>query len=207
VTLAAAARAAALALGLAAGCSHPPAPITLGPTWPDQPGRYREVTEAWTRHAILRGQYQQVLELFGTLRSPAWYAAHAAREADIRNLQGAARDAVLAQARTAADGDYQIVLVVTTYDPSENDLHRGDRSVWRLALVGDDGRETPPSQIVRDKRPLEVLKAELPQVNEFSEVYVATFPRAANVLHDGAHRIALKMWSPRGGVELTWLAP
>ena len=31
---------------------------------------------------------------------------------------------------------------------------------------------------------LEVLKAELPEVNEFAEVYVATFPRTAGVLHD-----------------------
>lgn len=202
-------RAAALvlmgALGLAAsGCAAAPAPVTLSDTWPDRAGDYDDVNRAWTRTARLRGSYQQALEVHATIHSPEWRAAHAGREASIRKLGGAGRDALFAAARTAAAGDYEVVLVVTTYDRSENDLHRGDRSVWRLALVDDAGVETAPLKVVRDRRPPEILRAELPMLGDFAEVYVATFPRTAAVLRDGAHQVALKMWSVKGGVSLVW---
>jgi hypothetical protein len=79
--------------------------------------------------------------------------------------------------------------------------------VWRLALVDDAGVETAPTRIVRDRRPVEILRAELPMLGDFATVYVATFPRAANVLHDGAKQVSLRMWSTRGSVELRWAAP
>lgn len=189
------------------GCAAAPPRLSLSPAWPERVDDYQSVTAAWTRRAVLRGQYQQVLELHGTFRSPAWRAARAAREADIRNLRGAAREAVLADARTAADGDYEVALVMITYDRTENDLHHGARSVWRMRLVNDRGQEFEPIAITRDRRPLEILKAEFPAANEFAEVYIATFPRSADVLRDDARQVGLKLWSPRGGVELTWLAP
>ncbi len=191
-------------VGLGAGCAKAPGPVSLSPAWPEASGDYDAVTRAWTRSAILRGPYQQALELHATFRSPAWRAAHAGREARIRGLAGAARDQRLAEGRAGAEGDYEVVLVVTTYDRSENDLHRGERSVWRVALVDDAGVETAPTSIVRDRRPIEVLRAELPEVGDFATVYVATFPRAAAVLRDGARRMALRMWGARGGVELVW---
>ncbi|HVK76074.1 MAG TPA: hypothetical protein VM734_22265, partial [Kofleriaceae bacterium] len=66
---------------------------------------------------------------------------------------------------------------------------------------------TAPIEIVRDRRPLEVLRAELPEVTEFAKVYIATFPRSANVLRPDARAVTLKMWSSRGGVALVWKAP
>ncbi len=194
----------AVALGSALACTPAPRPVRLTEAWPASAGEYDAVTLAWTRTAILRGPYQQALELHATFQSPEWRAARAAHQAEIRKLAGAARDTLLAEARAAAGGDYEVTLVVTTYDRSENDLHRGARSVWRLALVDDAGVETAPVKIVRDRRPPEVQRAELPAVGDFATVYVASFPRTAAVLRDGARTIALKMWSSRGGVELVW---
>lgn len=199
-------RLASLVLVLAA-CSASPAPVSLSETWPSQTGDFEDVNQDWTRKATLRGEYQQALEVFATFRSPAWRAARAAHEVRMRNLQGGAADAVHAAARTAAEGDYEVALVVTTYERSENDLHRGDRSVWRVALVDDAGVETPPTKIVRDRRPPDILRADFPMIGDFATVYVATFPRTASVLHAGARRVALRMWSVRGAVELVWAAP
>lgn len=204
-SVAALAMVAALALG--AACTPAPRAVALTETWPSQPGTYDEVNRAWTRSATLRGSYQQVLQVHATFHAPEWRAAHAGREAAIRKLAGPAREALYTAARTAAAGDYEVALVVTTYDRSENDLHRGERSVWRVALVDDAGVETTPLAIVRDRRPIEVLRAELAELGDFAEVYVARFPRAAAVLRDGARRMALKISSPRGGVELVWAAP
>jgi hypothetical protein len=202
----AAARGWVLAATLAAGCASAPAPVALTDTWPSQVGDYDDVNRAWTRSAKLRGPYQLALEVHATFRSSEWRAAHASREARIRNLEGAARDTLLAAARTAAEGDYEVTMVVTTYDRSENDLHRGDRSVWRLALVDDAGVETAPIRVDRDRRPQEILRAELPTLGDFAQVYVVRFPRTANVLRPGARKLTLKMWSAKGGVAMTWLA-
>jgi len=200
------AAAAALVLALAA-CSSAPAPVPLTPEFPASVGTYEDVTWAWTRRAVLRGDYQQALEVHATFRSPMWHAAYAALQVQHRHLAGAAANQVFGEARAASEGDYQIALAVVTYDPRENDLDRGPRSIWRLALVDDAGRETAPIEIVRDRRPLEVLRAELPEVTEFAKVYIATFPRSANVLRPDARAVTLKMWSSRGGVALVWKAP
>ena len=202
-----AALAPAFALALAVGgaaCAAAPPPLKLSDAWPSQTADFEDVNKAWTRKAIMRGEYQQALEVYAIFRSPEWRAARAAHIAQLRNVQGSSRDAMLAAERTAAEGDFEVTLVVTTYERSENDLHRGDRSVWRVALVDDAGVETAPTKIVRDRRPAEILRAELPMLGDFATVYVATFPRAAAVLHDGAKRVALRMWSTRGSVELVW---
>ncbi|HUQ08374.1 MAG TPA: hypothetical protein VM261_38045 [Kofleriaceae bacterium] len=205
---------AAIALALAvtgivggAACAAAPPPLRLSDSWPSQAGEFEDVNKAWTRKAILRGEYQQALEVYAIFRSPEWRAARAAHIAHLRNVQGSSRDAMMAAERTAAEGDYEVTLVVTTYERSENDLHHGERSVWRIALVDDAGVETAPTKIVRDRRPSEMLRAELPMLGDFATVYVATFPRASAVLHDGAKRVALRMWSARGSVELAWAAP
>lgn len=202
----------AAALGLAGvvllgACAATPPPITLSETWPSTAGDFEGVNKAWTRKAMMRGEYQQALEVYAVFRSPQWRAARAAHDANVRGLGGSARDDVFAAAKTSAEGDYEVTLVVTTYERGENDLHRGERSVWRLALVNDAGLETPPSKIVRDRRPPEILRAELPMLGDFATVYVATFPRTAAVLHEGAKRLALRMWSARGAVELAWAQP
>jgi hypothetical protein len=187
-----------------AGCAAAPPPIKLTEAWPAQPGDFEAVNEAWTRKAILRGEYQQALEVYAVFHSPEWRAARAQRDIRVRNLTNSAREATLAAAKAAAEGDYELTLVVTTYARCENDLHRGDRSVWRMVLVDDHGTETPPSKIVRDRRPPYILRAELPMLGDFATVYVVTFPRTAGVLREGAKRATLRMWSARGAVELVW---
>ena len=200
----------ALGLGLA-GCGavghHP---VDLAGAWPEptaprQP--FAKVDRAWTRRAVLRAGFQQVLDVHATLRSPAWRAAWAEREIRVRGLPATEADGVRAAARAAADGDYELTLVVVTYDRAENDLDRGLRSIWRLALIDDAGHETTASEVIRDRRPTDVLRTEVATYGDFAEVYVARFPKAAAVLHPGARRARLKLSSTRGRVILTWHAP
>lgn len=197
--------AAALAIALALGaCAATPPPVDLSGAWPARAGDYDEITAAWTRRAVLRGHFQQTLEVIGTFRSPPWQAAAAARSARAR---GSSPEAAVEAARAAdATADYEIALVVTTYDRAENDLDRGARSIWKLALVDAGGTETPPSSIVRDRRPPEVLRAELPEVGDFAEVYLVRFPRTAAALGPEVPSVTLRMWSARGAVSLVWKA-
>jgi hypothetical protein len=161
---------------------------------------YDVVTAAWTRHAGLRGQFQAAAELDAIFKSEEWRVAHAEREAEIRTLTGAARDALIAQAKADNAGPYEVQILFTTWDPRENDLDRGKRSVWHVVLVDDSGKEIDPLDIVRDKRPTNQLRAEFPSLDDFARAYRARFP------HTDSKALKLRMSSERGGLEVAWAA-
>jgi hypothetical protein len=200
-------KAALFALVLAA-CAATPGPVRLTDEWPARPASdYDAVTFNWTRTGVLRGQYQEVLDLAATFKSADWRAAHAARDADHRNLIGQARDQRLAQAQADWAGPYEIEMMVTTWDRRENDLDRGKKSVWRVVLIDDAGHEIEPLEIVKDKRPTFTIRAEFPALGDFATAYVARFPRTPPLMGPGVKAIRLRMSSERGGVEVAWAAP
>ena len=194
----------ALLVCLSAACGAAEPRVHLTEEWPKSIDDYDDVVEKWTRKGTLRGGYQEVLELAATLKSPEWRAAHAARDADNRGLQGEARAQLLAQAQAAAAGPYELQVMVTTWDRRENDLDRGAKSVWRIFLLDEQGMEVAPLEIVKDKRPAFVVRAEYPDLGDFAQSYVARFPREAKVLGPGVKRVRLRISSSRGGLELSW---
>ncbi|MDX2087454.1 MAG: hypothetical protein SFX73_06380 [Kofleriaceae bacterium] len=198
----------ALLLALLAGACGTAVPrVKLDNTWPAAPGDYDEVVDEWTRKAVLRGAYQEVLELAATLKSPAWRLAFANRDADFRGLGGAAREQRFAQAKADGEGPWEFELMVTTWDRRENDLDRGQKSIWKVTLVDSNGNEIAPLEIVKDKRPAFAVRAEFPALGDFAQAYVVRFPREANVLGPGVRDVVLRMSSPRGGISLRWQAP
>jgi hypothetical protein len=197
----------ALSLAVVVACTPKALPVQLAGEWPAKCGDYDEITEAWTRKAVLRGQYQEVLELVATFKSPEWRCAHADREADHRGATSDARAQHIAQARADEQSAYEIELMVTTWDRRENDLDRGKKSVWHVALVDEHGNEVAPTEIVRDKRPAFTVRSEFPALGDFALPYIARFPHDANVLGPNVRVVKLRMSSERGGVELEWRAP
>ena len=194
----------ALLLVLAAGCATAEPSVKLTDQWPAKAGDYDGVTDAWTRSAELHRDYQQVLRLTGTFKSPDWRAAHAIKEADNRRLVGDARDQLLAQAQAEAAGPYEVELLVSTWDRTENDLDHGKRSVWHVVLIDETEHEIVPLEIVRDKRPRQVVESEFPLLRDFTIPYIVRFPRDKPVLGESVKKLRLRMSSERGGVELTW---
>ena len=200
----------ALVTALAAACGSRPPPVKLVEDWPAQapdPDDYGDTTDTWTRRQSLAGQYQEVLELAATFKSPEWRAAHAARDAEYRKLTGAARDQVFAQAQAEMAGPYELELMVTTWDRRENDLDRGKKSVWRVVLVDEQGNEIEPLEIVKDKRPAFTVRADYPALGDFATAYIARFPREKQILGPGVRKVELRMSSSRGGVSVMWQAP
>ena len=197
-------------VALVAGCAsvlRPP--VALDGAWPSEPltaDDFKKIDRQLTRHAILRAGFQQVLDVHATLRTPRWRAAWAEREIAVRALPEADAVGLRAEARAAAEGDYEVTLVVVAYERAENDLDHGERSIWRLSLIDDAGVETAASDIVRDRRPRDVLSTELATYGDFAEVYVARFPRNAAALRPGAREVSLKIAGTRGRVVLTWKA-
>jgi hypothetical protein len=198
-----------LALALAA-CGSATTPVRLTEDWPaaKTPLDYDEITRNWTRTGTIRGEYQEVLDLAVTFKSPEWRAAHAARDADHRGLTGVERDQVMAQAQAEMAGPYEVELMVTTWDRRENDLDRGKKSVWRVVLVDEQGKEIEPIEIVKDRRPTFTLRAEYPALGDFAIGYIARFPRQnPPLLGPNARLLRLRISGERGGVEVYWRSP
>ncbi|HEY1553365.1 MAG TPA: hypothetical protein VGF94_00960 [Kofleriaceae bacterium] len=190
---------------LLAACPPPPAQMVWGDKqWPGTCGNYEGVTKAWTRLGVLRGQYQEVLDVAATFKSPQWRCAHAEREAAYRGLAGDDRAKEVATEQAAAAGPYEVELMVTTWDRRENDLDRGKRSVWHVVLEDDAGHQLEPIEIVKDKRPAFTVRAEFEALGDFAVPYVARFPHTSPIL-DG-RKLKLRMSGERGDVEIAWTA-
>lgn len=189
--------------GLSGACATSQA-VSLGNEWPAQPGSYQSTTAAWTRNGSYHAEYQQVLSVDATLFSKEWRAAAAQRDAELRGLGPAARDELFAKAKADAEGPWQFELIVTTWDRRENDLHRGKRATWKVALLDEAGSEIAPLEIVRDRRPAYMLQAAFPHYGDFAEAYVVSFPKDKPVLGPEVKAVRMRLTSVRGAVELTW---
>ena len=197
----------AIALVWLAACSSTRPVVRLTEDWPATIRDYGDVVDDWTRKAQLRGEYQEVCELVATLKSAEWRASHAVHDAEIRGLTGDARAKHVAESRADVAGPYELEVMVTTWDRRENDLDRGKKSVWRVVLIDEKGDEIEPLEIVKDRRPVYVVRAEFPALGEFATPYIARFPRTASIFGPTAKQVRLRMSSPRGGLEVLWMAP
>jgi hypothetical protein len=192
---------------LCAACVPKHPTVALAEDWPSSIRSYELVVQDWTRKAQLRGEYQEVCELVATLKSAEWRASHAVHDADIRGLTGADRESYLATSRAEIAGPYELEVMVTTWDRRENDLDRGKKSVWRVVLIDEHGQEIEPLEIVKDRRPAFVVRAEFPSLGEFATGYIARFPRTTPIFGPDAKQVRLRMSSTRGALEVEWKAP
>jgi hypothetical protein len=189
-------------LGAACTVSHPT--VRLTEDWPATTRDYSSVVRDWTRKAQLHASYQEVCELVATLKSAEWRAAFARHDADLRGLVGEGREQRIAQSRAEVAGPYELEIMLTTWDRRENDLDRGKKSVWRVVLIDENGQEIEPLEIVRDRRPAFVVRAEFPALGEFATPYIARFPRTRPIFGPSAKHVRLRMSSTRGGLEVDW---
>lgn len=191
---------------ICAACTATYPSVRLTEDWPAAARDYTSVVRDWTRKAQLHASYQEVCELVATFKSAEWRAAFATHDADLRGLVGAGRDQRIAQSRAEVAGPYELEIMLSTWDRRENDLDRGKKSVWRVVLIDENGQEIEPLEIVRDRRPAFVVRAEFPALGEFATAYVARFPRTMPIFGPGAKQVRLRMTSTRGGLEVDWKA-
>jgi hypothetical protein len=187
-------------------CTGSHSSIHYSNDWPSGESDYEDVTAAWTRRDVLRApmaqQKTQLIELYATFLSPEWRHAYVRQQARLRRLNKQARAALEAEQRKADSEFYEVQLVVTTYHHSHNDLHRGENSMWKVALIDQDGKEIPAARVEKDRRPRQQIAAEFPKFGDFAAGYRAYFPKDSDLLA-GSH-FAMRVSSSLGAVEVFW---
>lgn len=192
-------------------CGSSPPPVSLEGQWPNSAGEYDDVTEAWTRSGKLIAPFSdgmsKLLQVSATFHSPEWRRAYVDFRSKREMLADSSRAELLAAQQAADEKFYEVMLLVQTHSFRENDLQKGKRSVWRLALVDAGGNEVEPTEVKSVRTPREYMRPYYPLVTEQDELYVARFPKEGlQLFGGGAKQFSLKMASSKGGVELIWRA-
>lgn len=182
--------------------------VSLDDTWPETYPSYGAAHERWTRHDRLLNGLDFVVDVYATLKAPEFRAAYVKKRGDRMLLPAGERNATLQAERAAASEVWELELLVATGRTEWNDLQKGAKSMWRLALVGDDGREVLATAIKPDRRTGEELGVYYRHMSPFYRAYVVTFPKLAPdgkpLVSNDSPRLALKMGSGLGGLELVW---
>lgn len=194
----------AIALLFALAACAGPGPITLTDTWPSKTRDYSDVVRDWTRSGALHRDLETMISIDATFESTEWRAAYVAERTRREDLPAGDAAALLSAQKQANAESYEFELLVSTHDPRWNDLQKGERSMWRLALMNDRGEQVTPTLIKRERRPDAVVRAWFPRMGDFAEAYTVRFPRTADLLGNGARALILRVSGPDGAVTLTW---
>ena len=182
--------------------------VNVAGGWPEAPAPNDAAHARWTRPDKANADFVQAIDAFATLETPEWRAAYAAERAKRLALPPEEARKLADDERAAGEKAWEVELLVSTYKPAWNDLNKPVRSMWRVALAGDEGREVVATTIREDKRPREVLAQYFPDITEFHRAYIVTFPKmttegAPLVTGDGS-RLVLKVSSAVARVEMVW---
>ena len=192
---------------LTIGCGSAPKPVKFSTLWPTETISYEDSTDNWTRRGLLRAslanQASQLLELHATFLSTEWRSAYVDRQAELQKFNDSARKEMTEQQQKLGSAHHQVELVISTYHPEHNDLHR-EQSIWRVVLVDEAGNEFPAEKIERDRRPRQLISAEFNTLGDFSEAYLATFPFVDSIL--SGKKFSLRISCSLGTVEVDWIS-
>jgi hypothetical protein len=200
---------ATLACALSA-CAGSPPPVNLSPAWPQAATDYDGALARWTRRDTIHEGLDHVLSVTATALSPDFRAAYVAERAHRLALSQPERSELTTSEQAATTETIQFEVLFSTNRSDWNDLAKYPRTMWRVALVGDDGRVVLPTQIVADKRVRAEIAEWFPDLGPFYKPYIVTFPRVAAdgkpVLGEGSKRMALEIGSAIGRAEMVWSA-
>ena len=186
-------------------CSSPATPVRFSDQWPTKVGGYEDTAEHWTRRGVLRAPFSeqgsQLVELYATFLSTEWRAAYVDRQAAVQKLSTKRRQELQSEQQERAQEGYEIELLVSTYHPQHNELHR-ERSIWRVSLVDEAGNEILANRIEKDRRPRQVVSAEFAHFGDFAEAYRVRFPHSPGLWQ--GKKFSLRVSSSLGLVEVHW---
>ena len=168
-----------LALALA-GCQSMRTPPRVGPPAPRveddaAEAQYAAVLSRWTRRAEIYEGFDSLVFFAATFLSMEFRQAKVMRQAAFQTMPEIEAQALLAVERASHSQFHEFVLGVHANEQRFDDFAR-DESIWRVALVSEQG-EALPASIDRLRRSDPNRRALYPFLEQFWTGYVLRFPR------------------------------
>jgi hypothetical protein len=194
---------------LLCGCAGAPVKVSLGePSPPPTAKDYVDQLKRWTRHAHLRSDFDQALDVDATLRSPEFREAYAAKYIELYRIGDENKARIRGEILSDGADTYEFHVETATHDYGLNDLTSA-KTIWRVSLIDDQGHEVTPKQVVglRERR---ALDAEFyPYTGVFSRGWTLRFPRARGdgtpLVGADTKALTLRFAGPQGSVDLVWV--
>jgi len=192
-----------------AGCASAPVVVSMAdPQTPATAKDYVAEVKRWTRHAHLRSDFDEALDVDATLRSPEFRDAYAAKYIELYRIgpenQAHTRGEILSD---GADS-YEFHIETATHDYALNDLTSA-KTVWRLTLVDDQGHEVQPSKVTGLKERRALDEQFYPYASIFSRGWTVRFPRTrldgSPMVGSDTKALTLRFAGPQGSVDLVWV--
>jgi hypothetical protein len=197
----------------ATACTAPrPVYVDFSETARDYRSRdYPEVYQRWTRHGLARLDVDAALEAWATFKSWDYREAYIEHYAAIYSLSDTEKSTLRASQLEMFRGRYEFHITAQSSNYKWNDLEKRN-SPWRITLVDGLGHELVPESVKLEKLPdpyeVEFFPAKGPFTRSYAVRFARTTPDGKPVDFAGASTgsVILRIASPVGRVELTWLS-
>jgi hypothetical protein len=173
------------------------------------PQDYTRVYKLWTREAdeFAWNRLTDVLSVTATFESWEFRTAYLVRYAEDHGMDTAERDLLLAASLDDAKRVHRFFVTLVGPNFRESDL-TGRRSAFRVLMVDDDDRGTPPSSIERVHRASPAERVYFPSVSPLRMTFRIAFPAVRDdgieTIPPDARRVRLRFTGASGRVDLTW---
>ena len=202
-------RLALVAACLVLGCASAPVVVSLGePSPPPTSKDYVNQLKKWTRHAHLRSDFDEALDVDATLRSPEFRDAYAAKYIELFKIGPENQAHTRGELLSDGADTYEFHVETATHDYALNDLTSA-KTVWRLTLVDDEGHEVQPTRVTPVKERRKLDEEFYPYVSIFSRGWTVRFPRTradgTPLVGSDTKALTLRFAGPQGSVDLVWV--
>lgn len=190
------------------GCASPD-PLALKPRSGLTADDYGEVLDQWTRHDEVYDALESVMFVHATFHSPEFRKVFLLRFPDVYG-PGSDEARRLALTDPSAELFHEFFVSASTSDIRWNDFAKGDESIWRISLVGEDG-ESVAGEVERVK-PTANIQRIYPYITHFARTYLVRFPltgvNGEPIITRSTSSVRLRIASALGTAEMEWaLAP
>jgi hypothetical protein len=170
--------------------------------------QYVDQLKRWTRHGHLQDEFDAALDVDATLRAPEFRAAYAEKWIAVFRIGPV--DAARTRDELMAEGadTFEFHAELATHRYELNDL-TSMKSVWRLTLIDDQGREVTPREVVLTKARRELEMEFYPYAGLFTRGWRIRFPRTLPsgqpLVTAETKSLTLRIAGPQGSVDLVWM--
>jgi hypothetical protein len=192
---------------LVAGCGGAQIVSLQPPVTAPPASEYVDQLKKWTRGGHVIADFDEALTVNATFRSPEFRAAFA--EKWIKVFRIGADEAARTRERLMSEGadtwEFHVESQAHRYELND---FSSKKSVWRVSLVGDQGREVSSKEVLATTHRRELETELYPYANVFSRGWTLRFPKT---LPDGTPLIGpqtktltLRFAGPLGSIDLVW---